>query len=135
MPPLCVTVFINPELFNIFMELDQFISQTIKSVIKGIKDSQEFALTNGARLNPYVDNMDLDKHHVSTIRGEEGYSKVYNIDFDIAVTTSSSNEKGGEAGINVYSLKLGGKSTDTEKNESLSRIKFSLDIDLPKHDY
>ncbi|MCP4551790.1 MAG: hypothetical protein GY834_07065 [Bacteroidetes bacterium] len=62
---------------------------------------------------------------------EEGTRAVSQIDFDIAVTTSSTKEKGGEGGINVYSVKLGGKLSDKDENETISRIKFSLNIAFP----
>lgn len=113
------------------MELDKFISNTLKSIISGIKESQNFANENGARINPYVGKHDFDKNQTTYFGNEEGARAVSKIDFDIAVTTSSSQETGGEGGINVYSLKLGGKLSDKEINESVSRIKFSLNVVLP----
>jgi hypothetical protein len=113
------------------MELDKFISNSLKSIIKGIKESQDFANQNGARINPYVDEHDFDKNQTTYFGNQEGARAVSKIDFDIAVTTSSSQETGGEGGINVYSLKLGGKLSDKEINESVSRIKFSLNVVLP----
>ncbi|MBU2527236.1 MAG: hypothetical protein KKC03_11610 [Bacteroidetes bacterium] len=113
------------------MELDKFISKSLKSIIKGIKDSQDFANENGARINPHVGKWDFDKNETTYFGNEEGARAVSKIDFDVAVTISNSQETGGEGGINVYSLKLGGKLSDTEINESVSRIKFSLNVALP----
>lgn len=113
------------------MELDKFISNSLKSIIKGIKESQDFAKENGARINPHIGKWDYEKIQTTYYGKEEGARVISKIDFDIAVTTSSSQETGGEGGINVYSLKLGGKLSDKEINESISRIKFSLNVVLP----
>jgi hypothetical protein len=113
------------------MELDKFISNTLKSIIKGIKESQDFANENGARINPYVGKWDFEKSPTVYYKNQDEARAVSKIDFDIAVTTSNTQETGGEGGINVYTLKLGGKLSDKEINESISRIKFSLNVVLP----
>lgn len=113
------------------MKLDEFISNTLKSIIKGVKDSQDFANQNGAKINPHIGDWDFEKTQTTYYKNEEGARAISKIDFDIAVTTSSSQETGGEGGINVYSLKLGGKLSDKEINESVSRIKFSLNVLFP----
>lgn len=113
------------------MKLDEFITDTLKSIIKGVKDSQEFAQENGARVNPHIGNWDKTKILTTYYGREEGARVISTIDFDIAVTASNSQETGGEGGINVFSVKLGGKLTDAEKNETVSRIKFSLNVTLP----
>lgn len=113
------------------MQLDKFISNSLKSIIKGIKESQDFAVENGARINPYVGNWDVEKQLTTYYKNQDGARAVSKIEFDIAVTTTSSQETGGEGGINVYSLKIGGKLSDKEIKESVSRIKFNLNVVLP----
>ena len=113
------------------MKLDEFISDSLQSIIKGINDSQDFALENGARINPHVGKWDENKMLTTYYGKEEGTRAVSQIDFDIAVTTSSTKETGGEGGINVYSVKLGGKLSDKDANETVSRIKFSLNVAFP----
>ena len=113
------------------MELDQFISKSLKSIIKGINESQEFAKENGARINPHIESFDQSKMLTTYYEKEDGARAITKIEFDIAVSASSSQEIGGSGGINVYSLKLGGKLSDLEKNESISRIQFSLNVVLP----
>jgi hypothetical protein len=36
------------------MQLDEFVSETMKAIIKGVKDSQEFAKANRAVVNPRI---------------------------------------------------------------------------------
>ena len=43
------------------MELDKFITETLNAVVKGVKNSQDFAKENGARINPHVGKWDLDR--------------------------------------------------------------------------
>jgi hypothetical protein len=112
-------------------EANEFISDTLKSIIKGVKDSQDFAKEHGARINPHVGKWDVEKSLTTYYGKEEGARGISTIDFDIAVTASNSQESGGEGGINVFSVKLGGKLSDAEKNETVSRIKFSLNVVLP----
>jgi hypothetical protein len=113
------------------MKLDEFITDTLKSIIKGVKDSQDFAHENGARINPHIGSWDYNKVFTTYYGGEEGARVVSTIDFDIAVTASNSQETGGQGGINVFSVKLGGKMIDAEKNETVSRIKFNLNVVFP----
>lgn len=113
------------------MKLDEFISNTLKSIIKGVNESKEYAKNNGAKINPHIGNWDYDKTYTTYYKNEDGARAISKIDFDVAVITSSSQEIDGEGGINVYTIKLGGKLTDKEKNESVSRIKFSLNVVLP----
>ena len=113
------------------MELDKFISNTLKSIIKGINESKEYALENGARINPYIDQWDQGKTMHTYYGREDGARAISKVDFDIAVVASNTQETGGQGGINVYSLKLGGNLSDTEKTEKISRIKFELNVVFP----
>lgn len=113
------------------MKLYEFITDSLKSIIKGIKESQEFAKANGAGINPEIGKWDFNKAMTTYDGNKDGARAISTIDFDIAVTTSNTKESGGESGINVYSLKLGGKLSDTDKNESVSRIKFTVNVAFP----
>jgi len=113
------------------MELDIFITETLKSIVKGISDSQEFAIEHGARINPHVGKWDKEKVMTSYIGNEEGIRPVTTINFDIAVTATAHQEIGGQGGINVLSVKLGGQLSDKTSNESVSRIQFSVNAILP----
>lgn len=113
------------------MTLDLFISQSLKSIIKGVHETQEFAQEHGARINPHIGTWDFDKMPTTYYKKEEGARAITKIDFDVAVSASKVKEAGGEGGINVYSLKLGGKKSEADKSETASRIKFSLNVVLP----
>ena len=117
------------------MKLDEFISETIKSVIKGLDDCKEFAIEHNARINPrFRPKTNSDENYIFYNK-EEGAVKVSKVDFDVAVTVTEKEENGINAGISVYGIGLGAKTKGTEENKTISRINFSVDIALPNTDY
>jgi len=54
------------------MELDKFITASLNSIIKGINDSKEFAIENGARINPHIGKWDFEKTMTTYYGKEEG---------------------------------------------------------------
>ena len=114
------------------MELDKFITETLNSVITGIKGSQEFAKENGARINPHIRFYEgVNKQPYAFYGKEEGARAISTIDFDIAVSTSNAQESGVKGGINVMSVNIGGNSSDKDSKETISRIKFTVNVILP----
>jgi hypothetical protein len=114
------------------MELDEFITGTVKSIIKSINDTKEFCEVNGAIINPIL--MDHDYDYKSSIwrkDGQDGRRGLTKIDFDIAV--HASNEEGSKVGggLKIQVFSLGASSTNTEISQTTSRIKFALNVALP----
>ena len=105
------------------MELNEFISETLKEIVNGIRDAQWDTAEKGAYINP-VPSCDAFPDPSSTIRLRNGLRTVVQpIHFDVCVTSSES--KSGKAGIKVVSGNIE-SSTSTE-----SRIKFVIPISLP----
>ena len=117
------------------MELDTFITATIKAIIKGIKDSQDFAKENESRVNPKTQSATVHNSGDFVIfKGENEKRSISNVDFDIAVTVSKQEENNVSAGIKVFSIGIGGKIKDIGNNEVVSRLRFSIPIVLPNMD-
>jgi len=112
------------------MQLDEFITETLKALVKGVKDAQAFAKDNGARINPVINGGGQNGRHVK-IGSSENATTISNIDFDVAVTASTKQESGISGGINVLSLTLGGKAADTDVHQTVSRIKVTIQAALP----
>ena len=49
------------------MELDEFISTSIKSIIKSVNDTKDFAEENGAIINPIINELVENHNHNSSI--------------------------------------------------------------------
>lgn len=116
------------------MELDEFISTTLKSIIKSVNETKEFAESNGAIINPVIMERIEDHDQNSSIwrkDGKDGRRFLTKIDFDVAVSVS--NEEGSKVGggLKIQVLNLGASASETETNQTTSRIKFSLNIALP----
>lgn len=125
---------VTKHLHKIIMELDEFITGTIKSIIKSINDTKDFAESNGAIINPILMERVVDNDQKSSIwrkDGNDGRRFLTRVDFDVAV--QASNEEGNKVGggLKIQVLSLGTSLTNTEKSQTTSRIKFSLNIALP----
>lgn len=116
------------------MKLEEFISETLKAVIKGVKDSQEFATNNNARINPEIDNkmsFEKSKSPVVFFHNRDSAIELTVIEFDVAITVSNQQEAEGGAGISVLSFKAGASINEKEIKETVSRIKFNVSVALP----
>ncbi len=116
------------------MELDEFITTTVKSIIKSINDTKEFAESNGAIVNPIIMEEQDDHDQKNSIwrkDGKDGRRFLTKIDFDVAVLAS--NEEGSKlgGGLKIEVLNFGASTTESETNQTTSRIKFCLNVALP----
>lgn len=110
------------------MELKDFIKTAITDITDAISDLQQ-ELDNGTIINP---KLTYGKESTSLIDGDN--RSIERLNFDIAVTVSSSSdiEGGAKAGISVFGAKLGGKTS--ESSENASRLTFSIPIVFPYTD-
>lgn len=113
------------------MELKDFIAETLKQIIDGVKEAQIYASENGGIINPKGIVIFKESGNSTS------YGRLYNgepaqtIDFDIAVTTQDSIGVKGKIGVFVGAFKAGVEGNDNSVNSSLSKIKFHLPIFLP----
>lgn len=114
------------------MELDQFISTSIKSVIKGINDVQDFASENGATINPLLMEAGFTSSPNIYRKMGEGDGKRFltKIDFDIAVTASNEDAQKAGGGLKIQVLSFGASTENKESNQTISRIKFEINVAL-----
>lgn len=110
------------------MEIDVFVSEAIKNIIKGMVDAQEFAKDYKAIVNPI--RYKSDDNQIIEIAGIKRHLTIIN--FDIAVTASIETEAGGKAALKVMSVELGGNKSNVKSEETASRIKFDIGVVLPQ---
>ncbi|QDO84536.1 hypothetical protein FM037_16640 [Shewanella psychropiezotolerans] len=110
------------------MQLENFVSQTLKQIIDGVSSAQKYSETKNAKINPSTARMDGKATDYSFC--VETYVPLQGVEFDVAVTVkeaSSTSEGGGDMGeISVTSA-----SQASNQNSSVSRIKFKVPILLP----
>jgi hypothetical protein len=114
------------------MELKEFVAQSLKNIIDGVIDAQEYAKGKNADINP---NYNLNFHDSTSFATSSAtYHYLQIMDFDVAVTTSSETEAKIGGGIFVAAASLGATGKDKQGDSIYSRIKFSIPIELPKQD-
>lgn len=109
------------------MDLETFISETLRQIVKGVKAAQEHEDCRGAEINPRA-------RVLVASSGDKvpGDASARQVEFDVAVTVSEGAEKQGKGNIGVASiLGIGGQASSNMSNTSVSRIKFSVPVVLP----
>lgn len=111
------------------MTLKDFIKTSINDITSAIKECQD-EIQNGAILCPT--NVVTD----NVLRSKDGDLNVSTIDFDISVTSEvvEQNENGAKLSLGIVSVigvGIGSKTNDSGKEQSASRIKFSIPIVFP----
>lgn len=111
------------------MDLKNFVAETLVQIVEGVADAQKRieALGVGAAVNAQY--VHPGSRRIATPRP---------VEFDVAVTvtdeTASKAGVGASAGfLSVVSARVDGKSetSDTVRNEAVSRIQFSVNISQP----
>lgn len=112
------------------MKLDDFVHETLKSIMLGVQKATKFGAENSTGI--------VNPRDVGRGQGTNGIifdprtgRLIQNVEFDIAVsvTESASSTSGGAQSIGE--ITVSGNNTDnTKSNSSISRIKFSIPIQL-----
>jgi hypothetical protein len=114
------------------MKLQEFVNETLREIIAGVKEAQTYAKDNGAIVNPMPEHRDKDKFATIMVAPQKWEcSPIKDIDFDVAVTSTDTSETQAGAGIFVAALGLGVKDKSDTMNSCVSRIKFSVPLALP----
>lgn len=116
------------------MNLKDFVAESLKEIVDGVKDAQVHAASNGAEVCPSLKRTSSGQKamYLSAETGE----KVAWVDYDIAVTAEETNESGGGGKLSIrvasiFNAEGEGKTKNTEKSSSLSRLQFRLAIVWP----
>ena len=118
------------------MNIGEFVSETLSQIIDGIRSAQESEMgenekaEGGSRIgkiNPphsAGDQTIVKRGQLISTFGEP----IQDVEFDIAVTVEEST--GAKAGLRVMGIGAGGELS--AKESTVSRIKFSVPIELPR---
>ena len=112
------------------MELKDFIKTALTDIVEAVKEVQD-SVKDIATIAPYTGG-----NAVTHIKTPDGYAEISNIDFDVAVTTettegTSSDIKGGIAVAGIFNIGGNGNEAAEEKYQNVSRIKFTIPVLLP----
>jgi hypothetical protein len=109
------------------MDLQTFVSRTLIAIIEGVKEAQEkYPAGSGSAAINHVDR--------SGTEAELPYDATA-VSFDVAVTSESestkNSQKKGGLNIKVVDASLGASNATRERNEAISRVAFSVPVNLP----
>ncbi len=113
------------------MELRDFVKGVISEIVLAIDEAQQ-ELGDKACISPVM----LAGAYATNVRAGKGCVPVSNIDFDVAVTTGTteSSSAGVGGGIKIFEVfKAGAETSDTSKviSQNVSRVKFQIPIVYP----
>ena len=111
------------------MDIKDFVSSTIMQIMEGVAATQEHARGLGGYVNPTMSSVNKEGKYFGFTPSNQA---IYPIEFDIAVTVSGEGAVEAGAKLQVASIiSIGGKGKSTDKQETASRVKFSVGIALP----
>ena len=116
------------------MDLQNFITQTLVQIAKGVEGASAELKDSSAIVNPR--NVSGTHNANSNVYGyldenKKFYRAVQQIEFDVAVVASKGTETKGGIGIMVGSIGLGSHGKSDAENSSHSRIKFKIPMVFP----
>jgi hypothetical protein len=112
------------------MELREFVAGSILQIIDGVKNAQDLNKTD-ARISPSALKLGNQVQQSNLYDFGDGML-LSNVEFDVAVTAEKSAGTKGGIGVFVGAVGLGSQGKSDSKDQSVSRIKFSVPISLPK---
>jgi hypothetical protein len=116
------------------MELKEFVSETIKQIIDGIVDSQEYAKGKGASINPQGLLYTSPQHQNLVVQTphERSIHIPQVIEYDVIVTVTEGGET--KAGLGVFSgaINLGTSAKIEDGSVIANRVKFSVPVLFPE---
>ena len=111
------------------MNLEEFVEETLVQIVRGVAGAGRKTIRENAIVNP--DSLHWGAEQEMLWDGEG--KKVEEIEFDVALTTSEQKEAGGKVGLSVMSIGGGVQGSTTSASSSVSRVKFSVPLSLPRH--
>jgi len=113
------------------MNLKDFISETLLSIINGVTEAQEQANDIGALVNPGGLTINTKNISDNAIWDNTTNNYAQNVTFDIAVTAEDSATGGAKIKVlsGILSGEAGGEKAN--KNSIVSRVQFIVPVLLP----
>ena len=111
------------------MKLREFVSETLKEIIAGVKEAQKYAESERAWVSPRLQTSGGKTSVRYVVYGTA--CPIEQIEFDVAVTSTEGAATEAGVGVFVAAIGLGAKGKSDASNSSVSRIRFSVPLGLP----
>lgn len=113
------------------MELTQFISETLVSIVEGIADAQARTKDRGAFVNPGGLMRTTSSVGENSIWDNRTNNFARLVTFDIAVTVEEGTKTGAKIGVVAGLFDLGAGGASENKQLAMNRIQFAVPVLLP----
>lgn len=113
------------------MELKNFISQVLTSIVEGVVEAQNISRPLGALVNPGGLTKTTGAISADAIWDDSTNNIARLVTFDIAVTAESGKNTSAKIGVLAGLLDLGANGASQQKELAASRIQFSVPLLLP----
>jgi hypothetical protein len=110
------------------VELREFISSVLVSVVRGVEDAQSALKDSKATINPLG-----IKAQIALQQADET-PEFAQVEFEVAVEVSSKGEQGGKTGIQVAVFTMGVEGKKESSTSHLSTLRFAIPVPLPPGD-
>lgn len=116
------------------MDLKDFVSETLLSIVNGVTEAQAKALELGAHINPAGLTRHAAKVADNAIWDNSNNNYAQIVTFDVAITAEDTAKAGAKVKV-IAGIFGGGAEAETGTKSSLaSRVQFSVPILLPAND-
>lgn len=112
------------------MELKDFVKETLIQIVQGISEAQDALADTDCAINP----CETKNGDYATAYIKNKSRIVQDVDFNIALTSSTNSENKTGVGVLLGSIGLGGNQTSTDGNTSNTNISFSVPVVFPSVD-
>jgi hypothetical protein len=113
------------------MDLKEFVSQTLSQIIDGVTDAQDSVSGKGGAINPHLHATHEQLGKQGFLNTSEGLAQI--VEFDVALTVTEGTGTKGGIGMLAGAVNLGSSGESSAQNSSVSRVRFSVPLRLPKH--
>jgi len=114
------------------MDLQEFVAETISQIVDGVINAQKLVSEKGGEINPHVNTSHEQLGKQGYLFSSEGPVQI--VQFDVALTISEGTGTKGGIGIFAGPIGLGSSGQSSAENSSVSRVRFSVPLLLPRQD-
>ena len=116
------------------MELKEFVAETLKQIVGGVKDAQAAVKGEGGEINPpfFISGEAAKGILIHREHDIPSGKAVHIVEFDVALTVVEGKGTKGGIGVFVGPVGIGTQGQSSSENASVSRIKFQVPITLPQ---
>ena len=114
------------------MELKKFISEVLSQIVDGVMEAQKSSLEKGAMIVPEADGGNI-KNATYNPSKESANFYVQNVSFEVGLTIDSKEQCTNGIGVFLGSIGIGNKSSSSDENLYVTKVKFDIPIVLPPY--